>query len=227
MDVKKINATLQNYWNTVFNVDTTNLGKMDQSASDIFDNYCKYVGDNCEKILDVGTGYGNGLIAAKYYGSKVQYGLGIDPSVNAINIANKLVENENITGIEFKVGDDTLLNTIDSESFDGIICSNVLDVIPEVTANKIIKNIKRILKPNGLFFLKLNFYLSKDLITRLKMEKLNKNSYAINGVLRAVNHTTKAWINKFSGFEVVKVDEYERIKNGPKDRIILFRKLDK
>lgn len=227
MNIKELNLTLQKFWNDAFNIDASNLGTIDPSTKDKFDEYCQFIGDNCENVLDIGTGFGNGLISAKYFGTKMKSGLGIDTSVNGIEVAKKFAEKNNITGLEFKVGDNELLNIFANESYDGVICSNVLDVLPEVTSNQIIKNIKRLVKPNGYVFLKLNFYLDKVLINRLKMEKINRNTYAMNGVIRALNHTTQAWINKFSGFKVVKVDEFERIPNGPKDRIILLQKLDK
>lgn len=56
------------------------------------------------------------------------------------------------------------------------------------------------------------------------MEKLNDNSFAMNIILRAVNSTTNNLISIFDGFRVIEIGKYERIPNGPKDRVILFQK---
>lgn len=46
----------------------------------------------------------------------------------------------------------------------------------------------------------------------------------MNVILRAVNLTTDNLISIFDGFRVIEIGKYERIPNGPKDRVILFQK---
>jgi len=226
LNIKELNNNLQKFWNDWFNDNEAKVIDLNEMKIDNkLDEYLKYLGDNSKSILDIGTGLGYCLIKARLLGSKVQYCLGVDTSINAINYAVKTCELSNINDIEFKVGGNSLLETLPNESFDGIICSNVLDVIPEETSTAIIEQIKRIMKPNGIILLKLNFYLTDELIEKLKMEKLNDNSYAINGILRGVNYRTETWINKFEGYSVVAINEYERIKNGPKDRVIVLKNL--
>lgn len=225
MDINKTNVELQNFWNDQFRgLEPMEIKKEDIDATDKLDQYFKYVGDNAERILDIGTGYGFSLVTACVLGEKVKYGLGIDTSVNAINFINKTCEKSNIKGIEYRVGGVEELEKIEDESFDGIICSNVLDVIPTQTANEIIKNMIRILKKDGIILLKFNFLLTEDLIKKINMEKVEDNAYAINGILRGVNLETSAWIEKFPFFKTVKIDTYDRIKKGPEDRIIVLQK---
>ena len=56
------------------------------------------------------------------------------------------------------------------------------------------------------------------------MEEIDKNTYTMNGIIRGMNLTNEEWIKRFSGFSLIKTDEYERIPNGPKDRIIILKK---
>lgn len=225
MDINEINHDLQKFWDDYFNHAEPINFISELKVENKLDEVLKYLGDNANKILDIGTGLGYCLFMTKLLGKKMNYGLGIDTSTNAINSALKTCEIANIEGIDFVVADNSFLESLADNSYDGIISSNVLDVIPEEITNDIINQIKRILASNGLFILKLNFFLTEELIEKLKMEKIGENSYTLNGILRAVNYSSEEWIKKFDGFSVVLIDEYERIKNGPKDRIIVFRKL--
>jgi SAM-dependent methyltransferase len=226
MNENQMNIDLKQFWNNQFTkLEPTVIKTNEVKEENSLDKFLKYLGDHSEKILDIGTGSGYGLLTAKILGEKAKYGLGIDPSLNAINFLNKTCEMSDIKGICGQVGDHKILENELSESFDGIICSNVVDVVPEKTANEIIREIQRLLKPNGILVLKINFYLTEELIKKIKMEEVDTNAYAINGILRGVNYTLDEWINRFDGFEVIEREEYERIPNGPKDRVLLLRKL--
>ena len=72
--------------------------------------------------------------------------------------------------------------------------------------------------------LKLNFLLTEDIIKRTKAEEIAPNTYTINGVLRSYNLSTEDWIARFENFTLLKQTTYERIKNGPLDRVLLFQK---
>ena len=66
--------------------------------------------------------------------------------------------------------------------------------------------------------------LSEDLITRLKMEKVDKDSYAINGVFRANNKTSEEWLSLFGGFNLIKQSGFQRAPGLPADRLFLLKK---
>lgn len=226
MDYTEINKNLISFWNEYFQKLKPEVIKKDEiKIQNRLDELLKMIGEKSNRVLDIGTGSGYCLLVAKILGENMTYGLGIDPSHNAIEFVKKSCELSNLKDIEFKVGDHVFLESLSDNSYDAIICSNVLDVIPEATSDEVIKQINRLLKPKGLLLLKFNFYLTEALIERLKMEKIAENSYAMNGVLRGVNHTSQEWIEKFSGYEVIEQSEYERIQNGPKDRIILLKKI--
>lgn len=226
MNIDKLNKDLQYFWNDVFKkLKPEKINLKEIKVENELDKAIKFIGDNAERVLDIGTGSGYALFNAKLLGNKIKYGLGIDSSENAIRFANETIELNNISGLDFKVEDHEYLKELKADSYDGIICSNVLDVIPKEIANKIISAIKRILKPNGYLLLKFNFYLTKEIIERTKMEEIAENMYSLNGILRGVNYTTKVWLKKFKDFEVIKEAEYDRVKKGPKDRVLLLKKI--
>ncbi|XFA98571.1 class I SAM-dependent methyltransferase [Candidatus Izemoplasma sp. B36] len=225
-NLKEANEKLINFWDEWFKkVEPQKINPDDAKIGNELDQYLKELGDVSEKILDLGTGTGYGLLMAKLLGKKVKYGLGIDPAKNAINYIEKTCELSGIKDVEFRVGNHKNLNDFSDGYFDGIICSNVLDVVPEETSNDMIKEISRLLKPNGLFVLKINFYLTDELIKKINMEEVAKNTYTINGIVRGLNFTVDEWVKRLKEFELVKTGEFERIKNGPKDRVLMLKKI--
>lgn len=224
-EIEIYNKTLIDFWDGVFkDVYVSKLNKDDFKVKNTLDEYLRILGETTDKLLDLGCGSGYCLLCAKQLGQKISYGLGIDPSSNAINKLNEIIKVSDISGLEFKQGTHHDLKEIEDHYFDGIVSSNVLDVVPEKTSNEMIDEINRLLKPGGLFVLKLNFYLNKELIEKIGMVKVLENTYTINGVVRGLNFTSREWIDKFPKFELIQQGEYQRLKKGPKDRVFMFRK---
>ena len=223
MNEKKLNNDLRDFWNQWFSkIEPEKINHDDVKVENELDQYLKELGDTCERVLDFGSGTGHCLITTKLLGNKIVYGLGIDSAENGVKYANDTCKLSNIENLDFKVGDQHLLKQYEENSFDGIVCSNILDVVPLITSNEIIDEIKRLLKPGGVLVVKLNFYLTKEIISKIKMEKITNNTYGKNGILRGLNFKTEEWIKKFNELHLIKKGEYERIKNGPKDRILMF-----
>jgi SAM-dependent methyltransferase len=220
-----LNIILKAFWNDYFKTLTPQvINKNDVKVSNPLDQALKDLGDACENILDIGTGQGYCLFTSYLLGHQVKYGLGIDPSEHAIDFARKTAKMSELFGLNFEEGDHTCLHDLAEASFDGIICSNVLDVIPYQTSDDVIKIMDRLLKPGGILLLKFNFYLTDERIKKLEMEEIEANTYRMNGVLRAVNLTTKDWIKRFEGYDLIRTEQYERIPDGPKDRVIMLKK---
>lgn len=200
------------------------IKKEDMVVSSKLDEYLKQVGDHAEHVLDVGCGTGYALIGSKSLGSKIKSGIGFDSSSHAIHIANETVRLSNIDHLSFIASDESFLKTIPDQSFDGIICSNFLDVIPKQMSDNIIKDIERILKKDGLFLLKINFPLNEQLVMKMNMKEIEENTYQLNGVIRAYNLTTEQWIKRFKHLEAIQIDGFRRLEHLPEDRIILFKR---
>ncbi|HOF54070.1 MAG TPA: class I SAM-dependent methyltransferase [Bacilli bacterium] len=225
MKEEKIKKEVMAFWNDHFqNLRATAIKRSDITIDTPLDEGLQILADSCQEVLDIACGNGLCLIEAKLLGGKIKRGLGFDASQNAIANANQIVALSGIENLRFEVGDETFLASIEDESYEGIFCSNFLDVVPDKLALKVIKDIQRILKPGGLLLLKLNFYLSEDLITRLKMEKVDKDSYAINGVFRANNKTSEQWLNLFGDFNLLKQNGFQRAPGLPADRLFLLKK---
>jgi len=95
------------------------------------------------EVLEVGCGRGFYLKALKEINSKIKI-TGIDLNQKYLKIAKKYVDNKDVKIIK---GDVTNLK-FNNESFDGIIASEILEHIKN--DKKALKEINRVLKPNGL-----------------------------------------------------------------------------
>ena len=100
----------------------------------------------CEKILDLGCGNGRDIIEIAKIGSFVY---GIDFSEEMISEAYKEIEKTfiNNASIKLSVSDISSLK-FPNNYFDKIICSEVLEHVPDL--DLAIKEIKRVLKPDGI-----------------------------------------------------------------------------
>ncbi|MFW5838673.1 MAG: class I SAM-dependent methyltransferase [Bacillota bacterium] len=227
MDEHTLNETLKVFWDTQFQAlkEPMEIKKVDFVPTNALDDALVYLGDHTSNILDIGAGSGYAILTAIIHGKKVKHGVALEPSHAASNFLKMSLKKSDIHTINVIQEDHTYVKTDKHHHhYDGIICSNVLDVVPKQTSLDIIKAIDYSLKPGGLLLIKLNFYLTDTLIDKLKMTCLGDNMYAINNVLRGLNYDTATWITMFKGYKVIKQDAYERLKNGPKDRLILMRK---
>ena len=109
----------------------------------------KYISDNLNlkgsKILDLGCGGGLLCEAMMNSGADV---IGIDASLKTIEIAKKHAKEQNFK-IEYI---NTDIESYDNkEKFDAVVCFELIEHVPD--PNELIKQIRRLIKPNGRLFL--------------------------------------------------------------------------
>ena len=109
----------------------------------------KYISDKLKlkgsKILDLGCGGGLLCEAMTKSGANV---IGIDASLKTIEIAKQHAREQNLN-IEYI---NTDIESFDNkEKFDAIVCFELIEHVPD--PNELIKEIRRLIKPNGKLFL--------------------------------------------------------------------------
>lgn len=146
------------------------------------------------KILDFGCGQGRILQQLKSEGFLNLYG--VDISRNMIEIAGK-----NLPDADFKVNAGVMIPYNDS-SFDCVIAAAVLTcVISGNDQRKLIAEMKRVLKPEGLVYIN-DFLINNDHRNINRYEKYEKK-YGIYGVFEieegvAMRHHTLEWISELT-----------------------------
>ena len=85
-------------------------------------------------------------------------------------------------------------------SFDGVILSNVLDVMPKDISTTVIDDLERVLKPGGYWFIKMNSYYSKEELESFEYKNAGNNIYEKDHIMRLRQATTNYWKEKFARF---------------------------
>ena len=83
-----------------------------------------------------------------------------------------------------EMGDISYFDNYNGKPFDGIILSNVLDVMPKDIALKTFKGLTKLLAPKGLMFVKLNPFYEKTDMKQWGFTQIKDNLFEENGILR-------------------------------------------
>ena len=162
----------------------------------------------CRKVLDYGCGSAWAAIIAAKHGCRDV--TAVDAAAGAARAAGFYAA---LYGVEeqvrtFRIEPDWL-QTVPDGTYDGVICSNVLDVIPPETAGAILREIARIAAPGATAVVGLNFYLSKEAAAARNMELTDSRMLYVDGVLRLVSRTDEEWAGLFEPyFTVEKLDHF-------------------
>ena len=139
--------------------------------------------------------------------------------VTALDLVNKY------NNLDFKVGDISFFDNYNSNSFDGIILSNVLDVMPKDVALKTFKRLTDLLAPKGLMFVKLNPYYEKSDMKAWGFTQINDNLFEENGVLRYRELDTASWKQSFEKhYEIIRYLEFPYPWQDGMNRLFLLQK---
>ncbi len=155
-----------------------------------------------KKVLDYGCGSAwAAVIAAKSGCTDVTAS---DAAPGAIQAARLYAARYGVADrVHAVCSDPNWLQSIPSDTFDGLICSNVLDVIPPETAEEIIRESARVLTRDGSAVIGLNYYLSTEAAAARGMDLIDGNRLYIDGVLRLVSRTDEEWARIFSPWYTV------------------------
>ena len=204
MDNNTDNEKLICFWNSVFASDDEELYDMPAEGwrelaprQKLFDAAAEQ--KKKKKILDYGCGSGwAGIIAAK---SRCLDVTAADAAEEALRSTKQYAS---ICGVDqiihtVKAGKDWL-ESIPDRAFDGLFCSNVLDVIPEETSISLIKEFARIVTDDANVIIGMNYYMSEQEAADKGLELIDHKCLYIDGILRMVSRTDEEWIKIFSPY---------------------------
>lgn len=204
------------FWNDVFRNKDVSVPKSEKSGNEGFDKGLTWLTQDSENILDFGCGNGTVLFLCSFYGSKNF--IGIDLSEQAVINAQKRSLNMKSGKYQFISGGIEALRSIESNSIEGAILSNIVDNLYPDDARSLLEEIKRVLIENGKLFVKLNPYITEDEISANKIEVIEDN--VLNDGLILWNNTTEQWQELFEKYFSVynqydinyqEYDQYNRI----------------
>lgn len=175
----------------------------------------------CKKMLDYGCGDAWGSVIAAKNGC---------PDVTAVDVSEHIAEVAGLSvklyGVEEQVKTACVstdyLHTVPDETFDGIFCSNVLDVVPPKTAKDIVEQMARITTEGAEVVIGMNYYISREDAAGKGMEIDENGLMHVDGVLRLVPKTDEEWTEIFSKYFTVKKLDYFAWPGEPNERRRLF-----
>lgn len=220
----------KHFWNTAFAMDNAKKDEESSAHSDddwkdlapsqkLFEAVCS-LGDR-KKILDYGCGRGWASIIAAKSGC---------PDVTGVELAENAVDSARFEAKLFGVDDRVAVHHVSeewitqapSDSYDGIICSNVLDVIPEEVAENIIAHLHRVAQEGAGVVIGMNYYMEPKDNPERKMMVKNRNHIYLNGILRLVCRTDKEWTETFERYFAVEKLEHFAWSGEETERRRLF-----
>jgi SAM-dependent methyltransferase len=151
------------------------------------------------RVLDYGCGEGWAGITLNKSGCKDV--TCVDVGENAIELCKCFKNHFNIEkGLRAECVSTDWLKNEPAESYEGIFCSNVVDVLPADVALDIIKNFARITTKDAKIVIAMNFYAEPVSKPEKKIEFKNGNEMYVNGILRMTTRTDEDWSEIFSQF---------------------------
>lgn len=150
-----------------------------------------------ETMIDFGCGAGD-MIMTFLYNSNIKKACGIEKGENIVNYASALMKENGLADrtVILDGGTDALV-PFKKDKVDGIIISNVLDVLTLEDSEKIKKELISCLKPGGLMIVKINPVFTKEDLDKMGFINFKDNLYSKDGVLRAREMPTSAWEENF------------------------------
>ncbi len=161
----------------------------------------------CSKVLDYGCGEGWAGITLNKAGCKDV--TCVDVVENAIKLTDFLSSAYGVTsGFKAECVSTEWISTETEDSYDGIFCSNVVDVLPADVAEDILKNLARIATKDAKVIISMNYYQKLESNPEKNIEIKNDNELYLNGVLRMVLRTDDEWTEILSKYFNVDKIEY-------------------
>lgn len=225
VEIKQDYNRAVNLWNETYShCKIVDLKGKNLSVEPMFDICLDIFASKCKNILDFGCGTGDVIFQCYEFGN-MNYGLGVDLSQTGIDYARKMTLVNNYHGLNFDIGDISYFDSYEEGSFDGIILSNVLDVMPKDVAVTTFIRLTELLPPKGLMFVKLNPYYDKEDMKKWGMTQIKDNLFEEDGVLRYRELDTVTWKHSFEkSFNIIRYLEFPYPWQEGMNRLFLLEK---
>lgn len=212
-------------WNEVYSESQpVDLREIPLTVEPGFDECLHDFGLMTHRVLDFGCGTGD-IIFQYIQNFPDKKGVGIDAAEQGIAFAKKTAELSQYRNLHFFSGDIDMLSDFDDGEFDGVILSNVLDVMPENVDEKLLMEMNRILCKGGYWFVKLNPYYTNAELKDFSYEKEKGHLYEKDGILRLHQETTEHWKRIFEKYGcMVRYVEFQYPWQKGLNRLFLIKK---
>ncbi len=176
---------------------------------------------SCDKVLDYGCGNGWGGIVAARSGCKDV--TAVDPAQGAADSARFYAE---VFGakdnMKIECIDTDWLKNVPADTYDGFICSNVIDVVMPDVAEAILSEAGRIVKKNGRAIIGMNYYISPEAAAAKGLDLKDGLFMYVDGILRLVSRSDEEWTKILGRYFTVERIEHFAWPGESEERRRLF-----
>ena len=215
-NTEKDNNTLIEFWDKAFAMSEEDMMQEKETCKDSWSDLAPSEKlfkaavslGSAGKVLDYGCGSGwAGIIAAKSGCSDVT---AVDVSPGAAKAAAFYADLFDVADkVHVSCVSPSWMADVPSCTYDGFICSNVLDVVPAETAQDIIRQSARVVRPGASVIIGLNYYLSPETAASKGLDLVAGNRLYVDGVLRLVSLSDEEWTARFSDlFDVERLEHF-------------------
>ncbi len=162
------------FWDGVFSQRTPGFDAYEPLHYEWMEDALDWIIEPGFRVIDFGCGSGKLLLRAAAKGAASIKG--IDISSNAIEFCEKNAEGCGVPH-EFVKGGVYALKDIPDSEFDSGILFNIVDNLLPDDSHAVMKNFKRILKPDGRMIVKLNDYIEPSDMEEMGAEEISNGLY--------------------------------------------------
>lgn len=192
-------------WNEILKNDNLSIPERKDSGNEDIDSSLAWLTENASSIIDFGCASGSMLFLCSHYGTTSH--IGIDLSQQGIANARTRAKLMPDKQFSFICGGVDVLSPIESASMDAAILSNIIDNLYPDDAHSVLKEMKRILKPNGRLLVKVNSYLTPEQIKEYGITAIEGN--LLDDGLLLWNNPTQEWDKILSAYFCI--EHYQNI----------------
>lgn len=182
---------VQAFWNSIFKKFDKPLPEKLSTGVEALDNAIQWLKNRGNHLLDFGFGSGLLLLMTAHDNSGRYHG--IDISEEACNAARKIFTKADISNAFFEQGSVERLTELDSDCYDSVILSNVVDNLRPDDARTVLRETHRILKPKGRVLFKANPYISDKEVEESSLKPIEEDFYLEPSGLFLWNLSTEKW----------------------------------
>lgn len=214
MNNNEVNNNLIKFWDVAIALTSEQKDEMKEykgmdakelAPSDKLFDAVKTLG-TCQKVLDYGCGNAWAAIIANKSGCQ---------DVTAVDLGENIIDSARFYAelcdaiINAFVIDQNWLKSVKEGTYDGLICSNVLDVLPLETSKDIIHELARITSKNAHIVIGLNFYMPPELAKQRGTELKEDKYLFVDNVLRLLSLSDDEWKELFLPlFDIERLDYF-------------------
>lgn len=176
-------------WNEILKNDKLTIPERKESGNEDFDSSLSWLTRNAYSVIDFGCASGSVLFLCSLCGTTKHIGIDLsEQGISNAKIRAKLMPDKEFT---FICGGAGVLPTIASASMDAAILSNIIDNLYPDDAHSVLREMKRILKPDGRLLVKVNSYLTPEQIKQYDITPIEDN--LLDDGMLLWNNSTEEW----------------------------------